>query len=162
MRALKIAGIVVGGLVGLIVLAAVAILLLVNPNDYRDDIAKLVEQHTGRPLQIKGDLGLKLFPWIALEINEVSLGNPPGYGSEPFLTVASAKVGVKLLPLLHKEVQVRKVSVDGLAVTLISRSDEENNWKDLGESDSKAPEAESGSNAKATIAGVEVTNATLI
>lgn len=162
MRALKIVGLVVGGLVGLIVLAAVAILLLVNPNDYRDDIAKLAEQHTGRPLQIKGDLGLKLFPWIALEINDVSLGNPPGYGNEPFLTVASAKVGVKLLPLLHKEVQVRKVSVDGLAVTLISRSADENNWKDLGQSDSKEPEPATSGSAKATIAGVEVTNASLI
>ena len=45
MRALKIAGIVVGGLIGLLVLGAVAILLLVDPNDYRDDIAKLAEQH---------------------------------------------------------------------------------------------------------------------
>jgi AsmA protein len=162
MRALKIAGIVVGSLVGLIVLGAVAILLLVNPNDYRDDIAKLAQQHTGRPLQIRGDLGLKLFPWIALEINDVTLGNPPGYGNEPFLTVARAQVGVKLLPLLHKEVQVRKVSVDGLSVTLISRSADENNWKDLGESSSTEPEVESGAGAKATIAGVAVTKATLI
>ena len=51
-RALKIAGIVVGSLVGLVVLAAVAVLLLVDPNDYRDDIAKLVQQKTGRPLPV--------------------------------------------------------------------------------------------------------------
>ena len=162
MRALKIIGIVVGGLIGLVVLAAVAILLLVDPNDYRDDIEKLAQQHTGRPLQIRGDLGLKLFPWIALEVNDVTLGNPPAYGAEPFLTVKSAKVGVKLLPLLHKEVEVRKVSVDGLSVTLISRSDDENNWKDLGGSEEEQPEPETPSGTKATIAGVDVTHATLI
>ncbi len=83
MRAVKIAGIVVGAVIGLVVLGAVAIVLWVDPNDYRDDIAKLVEQKTGRPLEIRGKLGLKLFPWIALEINDVRLGNPPGYGSDP-------------------------------------------------------------------------------
>src|SRR5215470_12205415 len=130
MRALKIAGIVVGAVVGLVVIGIVAILLIVDPNDYRDDIAKLVQQKTGRPLEIRGKLGLKLFPWIALEVNDVRLGNPPGYGNEPFLSVTSASVGVKLLPLLHKQVEVRRVSVDGLSVTLVSRSAEQNNWKD--------------------------------
>ena len=139
MRAVKIAGIVVGALVGLIVLAMVAIVVLVDPNDYRDDIAKLVQQKTGRPLEIRGKLGLKLFPWIALEVNDVRLGNPPGYGSDPFLTVTSANVGVKLLPLLHKQVEVRRVSIDGLSVTLVSRSAGQNNWKDF--SESKEPTA---------------------
>jgi AsmA protein len=162
MRALKIAGIVVGSLVGLIVLAALAIVLLVDPNDYRDDIAKLVQQKTGRPLEIRGKLGLKLFPWIALEINDVRLGNPPGYGSDPFLTVTSASVGVKLLPLLHKQVEVRRVSIDGLSVTLVSRSPEQNNWKDLSESKEPAPVESSGGTAKTSIAGVDVSKATLI
>ena len=107
---------------------------LVDPNDYRDDIAKLVEQKTGRPLQIRGDLDLKLFPWLALDIHDVTLGNPPAYGSEPFLTVQKASVGVKLFPLLRKQVEVSRVAIEGLAVTLVSRSDEDNNWKDLGES----------------------------
>ena len=162
MRAVKIAGIVVGALVGLIVLAMVAIVVLVDPNDYRDDIAKLVQQKTGRPLEIRGKLGLKLFPWIALEVNDVRLGNPSGYGSDPFLTVTSANVGVKLLPLLHKQVEVRRVSIDGLSVTLVSRSPEQNNWKDLSESKEPAPAESSGSTAKASIAGVDVSKATLI
>jgi AsmA protein len=162
MRALKIAGIVVGSLVGLVVIAAIAILVLVDPNDYRDDIAKLVQEKTGRPLEIRGKLGLKLFPWIALEVNDVRLGNPPGYGDEPFLSVTSANVGVKLLPLLHKQVEVRRVSVDGLSVTLVSRSSAENNWKDLSESKEPASPEPSGGTAKTSIAGVDVSKATLI
>jgi AsmA protein len=162
MRGLKIAGIVVGALLGLVVIGAIAIVVLVDPNDYRDDIAKLVQQKTGRPLEIRGKLGLKLFPWIALEVNDVRLGNPPGYGSDPFLTVSSANVGVKLLPLLHKQVEVRRVSIDGLSVTLVSRSPEQNNWKDLSESKEPPPAEDTGSTAKTSIAGVAVSNATLI
>ncbi|MEJ1960206.1 MAG: AsmA family protein [Gammaproteobacteria bacterium] len=163
MRALKIAGIVVAAVAGVMVLAALTIVLLVDPNDYKDDIAKLVQQKTGRPLQIRGELGLKLFPWIALEIHDVTLGNPPGYGSDPFLSVSHVNVGVKLLPLLRKQVEVRRVSVDGLSVTLVSRGGEQNNWKDLGESDKEAAAAPaSGGSAKTSVAGVDVSKSTLI
>jgi AsmA protein len=161
MRALKIVGIVVGALVALVVIAAIAVVMLVNPNDYRDDIAKLVEQKTGRPLQIRGELDLKLFPWIALDIHDVTLGNPPGYGNEPFLAVAKASVGVKLFPLLRKQVEVRRVGIDGLVVNLISRSDEDNNWKDLGEAD-KEEAPSSGGPASTSIAGIDVSKSTLI
>lgn len=161
MRALKILLISLGALVGLVVLAAVAILLLVDPNDYRDDIEQLVADKTGRQLKIGGELGLDLFPWIAIEINDVSLGNPPGYGDDPFLTVKRADVGVKLLPLLSKRLEVRRVAVDGLAVTLISRGEEENNWKDLGETD-EAETDEGGPAPQTTIAGLDVTNSTLV
>jgi len=162
MRALKIAGIVVAALVALIVLALGAILLFVNPNEYRDDIAKLVEQKTGRPLTIRGDLGLKVFPWIALDIHDVTLGNPPGYGNEPFLTVQRASVGVKLIPLLSKRVEVSRVGVDGLAVTLISRSKAENNWKDLGESKAPAEPTSSGPPPQASIGGVDISKSSLV
>jgi AsmA protein len=161
MRALKIAGIVLGSLLGVVVLAAVAIVILVDPNDYRDDIARIVEEKTGRPLQIRGEMDLKLFPWIALQVGDVSLGNPPGYGDEPFLTVSHVNVGVKLLPLLSKKVEVRRVAVEGLAVTLVSRGEDENNWKDLGGSD-ETPESEPGSAPQATIAGLDVSKSTLI
>ena len=162
MRVLKIAGIVVAVLVGLIVLVLGAVLLLVNPNDYRDDIAQLVQQKTGRPLTIRGDLGLTVFPWIALDIHDVTLGNPPGYGSEPFLSVKEASVGVKLIPLLQKRVEVSRVGIDGLAVTLISRGAKENNWKDLGES--KTPEQPSapGKAPQASIGGVDISKSSLV
>jgi AsmA protein len=161
MRAFKIAGIVVAALVGLVVIGLAAILLLVDPNDYREDIAKLVQQKTGRPLAIRGALGLKVFPWIAIDIHDVTLGNPPGYGSEPFLSVQKASVGVKLIPLLQKRVEVSRVAIDGLAVTLVSRSDAENNWKDLGESQTQQP-PDTGPAAKTSIAGVDISKSSLV
>ena len=44
MRALKIAGIVIGGLVALVVIALLLVVLFVDPNDYRDDIERVVEE----------------------------------------------------------------------------------------------------------------------
>ncbi len=161
MRPLKIVGIVIGALLAVLVLGVVAILVLVDPNDYRDDIEALVKSRTGRTLQIGGDIDLELFPWLALGVGEVKLGNPPGYGNEPFLTVREASVGVKLFPLLNKRLEVSRVAVDGLDVRLISRGEEANNWKDLADAGEQKEET-SGATPETSIAGIDVTGSTLI
>jgi AsmA protein len=162
MRALKIVGGIVAAVVGLAILAVLAVVWLVDPNDYRDDIERLVEQKTGRPLQIGGPLDLKLFPWLALRIENATLGNPPQFGKDPFLTVKSASVGVKLMPLLSKRLEVSRVSIDGLEAHLVSRGENDNNWKDLTESKEEQPAEAGGPAPQASIAGVEVTNALLV
>ena len=106
MRALKIAAWVVGGLVALIGVALLLVVLFVDPNDYRDDIERLVEQKTGRELTLSGDLKLSVFPWIALEAGPASLGDAPGFGDEPFVSIQEARVGVRLLPLLRGKIEV--------------------------------------------------------
>src|SRR5688500_20137230 len=105
MRALKIAGIVVGGLVALVVIALLLVVLLVDPNDYRDDIERVVESKTGRQLTLSGDLHLSIFPWLALKAGPASLGEAPGFGDEPFLSIQEARVGVRLLPLIRGKVE---------------------------------------------------------
>jgi AsmA protein len=50
MRPLRIVAYVAAGLIGLIVIGLVLVALFVDPNDYRDDIEKLVEEKTGREL----------------------------------------------------------------------------------------------------------------
>jgi AsmA protein len=161
MRGLKIVGIAVAGLIGLAMLAAVAVWLLVDPNAYRGDIERLAEQHTGRPLHIGGKLDLKLFPWLAISIADVRLGNPPGYGSVPFVTVRQASVGVRLLPILRKRLEVSRLSVDGLTANLVSRSVSDNNWKDL-TAPKGASQSAGGGAPQASIAGVDISNASLI
>ena len=51
--------------------------------------------------------------------------------------------------------------MDGLDVRLVSRSDEANNWKDLSDSEDKKEET-GGESQEATVAGIDVTNATLV
>src|SRR5262245_3909957 len=101
MRKLKIAAYVVGSLVALVVIAMIAVVVFVDPNDYRDDIARLVEDKTGRKLTIDGELHLSVFPWLALTTGAASLGESPGFGTEPFVAIKEARVGVRLLPLLR-------------------------------------------------------------
>src|SRR6185437_3625213 len=162
MRQLKIFGIVVGGLIVLAVVAALVVLLSVDPNAYRGDIERLAEQKTGRHLQIGGKLDLKLFPYLAISISDVQLGNAPGYGQSPFLAVHQVSVGVRLLPILRKRLEVSRIAVDGLTAHLVSRSATDNNWKDLTTpKDNTSQGSAAGGAPQTSIAGVEVTNAAL-
>ena len=50
----------VGALVGLLILIALCIPLLIDPNDYKDKISQAVEQQTGRELSMPGEINLVL------------------------------------------------------------------------------------------------------
>lgn len=113
-------------LAGLAVFAA-----LFDPNDYRDRVAALVRAETGRELVLAGPLELSFFPWLAVEAQNVSLGNAPGFGPEPMLRVRRMVVGLQLLPLLSGELRVGDVRLDGLELFLARDVEGRRNWDDL-------------------------------
>ncbi len=118
MRALKILGVAIGGLVALVLVLLVAVWLFVDPNDYKDRIAAGAKSATGRDLTLTGDIKLTVFPWVGLTLGPASLGNPPGFGDEPFATVQRAALRVKLIPLLRKQLQIGRLEIDGLDLRL--------------------------------------------
>jgi AsmA protein len=89
------------------------------------------------------------------------LSNLPGFGSEPFLAFNHAAVRVKLLPLLHEDLEVARVELDGLDLRLIKNAAGKGNWE-REEPAAAAPApaaAKSGSSLKLeSIAGVKVTH----
>ena len=141
MKAIKwIIGIVVG------ILVLVIALLLIVPQfidiqKYKPEIEKQAEQATGRPFSIGGDLRLSLFPWAVIGLSDVHLGNPPGYKEKDLLYVKSFDVEVKLLPLISKDVQVKRFSVDGLRLNLEKNKQGRGNWEGIGKTLDKAPPA---------------------
>ena len=60
----------------LILLAIVIVPQVFDPNDYRDQISELVQQKTGRELQLNGDLSVSVFPWLGIRTQGLSLSQP--------------------------------------------------------------------------------------
>jgi AsmA protein len=121
------------GLFLLLLLAAVIIIpMVVDPNDYREQIARAVEEETGRSFEIEGEISLSVFPWLGLEVGGMRLGNPPGFGDQPFAEIGSAAVGARLFPLLSRRLEVSTLRLDGLRVHLVRLRDGSDNWSDLG------------------------------
>ncbi len=165
-RVLKLLLIFVAALVALAVIAVLVFALLFDPNDYRDRIAQAVEAQTGREFVIEGELGLSVFPWLAVEVGRTKLGNAEGFGPEPFASFESAELSVRLLPmLLRREIEVGKARLEGLDLQLAVAADGRSNWQDLTEAqetpDPAAPDEDDGGPASLDIGSIEVVNASL-
>ena len=129
MRNLKLWGVLAGGIIALLGAVLLGVWLLVNPNTYKGKIAAAVQQSTGRELKLQGDIRLSVIPWVALELGPASLGNPAGFGDEPFLSFTHASVRVRLLPLLRQRLEVARVEVEGLDLRLRKNAAGRGNWQ---------------------------------
>jgi AsmA protein len=117
-------------LVVLVLGAAALIMFVVDPADYRDRITQAISDETGRSARIEGDISLSFFPTIGFEVGRMSLGNPPGFGDEPFVEIGSAAIGARVMPLLSRRLEVSKLRLEGLQVNLVERADGSANWRD--------------------------------
>ncbi|HEX4377337.1 MAG TPA: AsmA family protein [Steroidobacteraceae bacterium] len=137
-RAVRIVGILVGAVLAAVIALLLAVKLFVNPANYRGRIEQAVQHSTGRPLRLSGDLKLSVFPWLALELGPATLGNPPGFGTEPFATVQHVAFRVRLLPLLGKRLEIGRVEIDGLDLRLQKNAAGKGNWENFGQADAAA------------------------
>lgn len=133
MGAVKKIALGVGGIVGLGVIGAGIFLATIDPNDYRDEITQVVNQQTGRELQI-GEMKLSLFPHLGLSLQNAQLSNAKGFDQTPFVAVKEVSVGVAILPLLHKQLQVDALTLYGLKLHLQRNAQGVTNWDDLAKS----------------------------
>jgi AsmA protein len=138
MTKLRFLGFLAVGIVALLAVALIIVWLTVDPNTFKPRIAAIVKQSTGRELKLSGDIKLSVFPWVALELGPASLGNPPGFGDEPFLSLKHASIRVRLLPLLRKRLEVAKLEIDGLDVHLAKNAQGKGNWQ-LGDTQAEVP-----------------------
>ena len=153
-RLIKFIGYFVAALVALLVVVAVLAMVFLDADDLGARISAGVKESTGRDLVIEGDVGLKVFPLVAVEIGKTTLGNAPGFGDEPFASFDSARLSVRLLPLiLKREVRVGTAELESLNVNLAVDKSGRNNWDDLSQ-DSSATETEAGEAADADGKGV--------
>lgn len=113
----------------LIVVAALAALIFTTDiNQYKDKIVEAVRANTGRDFQINGELRLapSLVPTVAVE--GVSLGNAPWAGATPMLSVARFEAQIALLPLLKKNIEVKRLLLVEPRIQLETDQDGRGNW----------------------------------
>jgi AsmA protein len=165
-KLLKIILSVAGLLVALIVVAAIVLPLVVDPNDYKQEIMTAVHDKTGRTLEIDGDISLSVFPWLGLDIGSTRLGNAAGFTDPYMASMETVQVRVKLLPLLRKQLEIDTVKLDGLQLNLARDKSGKTNWDDLGAAKSAPetkPEATTGGTGleHLAIGGIEISDAKL-
>ncbi len=117
-----------GGLLILLIAAVVLIPLLVDVNRYKPQIEAKVQEATGRTFQIGGDIELSVFPWVGLALGDLRLGSPTGFKETDLLKVGDFEARVKLIPLLSKNVEIKRVVLQSPAIVLVKSKKGQTNW----------------------------------
>jgi AsmA protein len=107
----------VGGIVILFLAAVAFIALTFDPNSYKPQIIQAVKESKQRTLRLDGDIQLHIFPSLSLSLGKVSLSE--FQREQEFISIDSASVAVKLLPLLSRRIVVDEVAVSGVKARLV-------------------------------------------
>src|SRR5699024_8244334 len=110
------------------VVAVIVLPFVFDPNEHKAQITALIEQRIGRDVTIPGEIDLSVFPWLGVSIGKVTVANGSGFGDQPLAEIDSAQVRVKLLPLLHKQVEIGTVALNGLKLYLARNAKGRTNW----------------------------------
>ncbi|HPG88278.1 MAG TPA: AsmA family protein [Hyphomicrobium sp.] len=96
----------------LIVVGAGVGYLMVNPPSelIRTTIARQVKEKTGRDLIVSGPAAFSFYPGLGVTLQDVSLSGPPGSQGN-LVTMASLDVNIKTMPLINRNVEVRRIVV---------------------------------------------------
>ncbi|MEA3241051.1 MAG: AsmA family protein, partial [Pseudomonadota bacterium] len=138
MKIIKWAVLGIGVLLALCIAAAIIVPQVVDVQKFKPQIEKMASETTGRTVTLGGEIKLSLFPWVGVSLADLHLGNPSEFKENDLLTVKSFEFRVKLLPLLAKDIQVKKLLLDGARVSLEKLKDGRGNWEGIGKSDNKA------------------------
>jgi uridine kinase len=67
--------------IALVIVALLALILFVNPNQFKPMIVEQVQKNTGMTLAIEGDISWQFFPSLGFSVGKTELRNPEGFSS---------------------------------------------------------------------------------
>ncbi|WP_258397962.1 AsmA family protein [Lonsdalea populi] len=106
----------------LVVLAAgmSALVVLINPNDFRGYMTRQVAARSGYQLTLDGDLRWHVWPQLSILSGGMSLSAPGAQA--PMVSAENMRLDVKLWPLLSHRLEVKQVMLKGAVVRLTPES----------------------------------------
>ena len=124
-------GITILVIIVIIVVAAGIFAATFNVNKYRGTIQSELQKQLGRQVTL-GDMHLGLFP-PSLKVKDLAIADDPRFNTaKPFVEANELDVSVKLLPLLHKAVEIRSLNLQRPSVELIKNEQGVWNFASIG------------------------------
>jgi uncharacterized protein involved in outer membrane biogenesis len=134
--------------IGVLVIACLiaTVYVVLNTYDYnklKPLVARMVEEATGRKLSLSGEVNLEIGLMPTLVVTNIALANV-SWGSQPqMIEIEKLQAQVRLLPLLHKDVEVNQIGLFGVKVLLETDANGQDNWNfPAADSDAGSPGAQ--------------------
>ncbi|HGF5683076.1 TPA: outer membrane assembly protein AsmA [Klebsiella pneumoniae] len=108
-------------LLAVIVVGLTALVLLVNPNDFRAYMVKEVAERSGYQLELNGPLRWHVWPQLSILSGRMMLTAPGA--DEPVIRADNMRLDVALLPLISHQLQVKQVMLKGAVIQLTPKTE---------------------------------------
>jgi len=140
---------ILGSILLVIVIAAVVAVL--NINSYiqrnREYLLQQAEKAVGRQIEVQ-NIKVNLWNGIGIRFENFSLADDPAFSSNPFVQAKSLQANVRLLPLLRKDVQVKRLILHEPGINIIRNKQGVYNFASLGKPDKKKDKETEGARDK--------------
>ena len=120
---------IVAGIVGFLVVAAMVVPFLVPREVYKAQVEKAATDALQRDVKLTGDVKISVFPRISASIGGVTVANPAGFDRPNMIEAGELRGSVKWLPLLSRRVDVQEISFVDANVDLHRLANGTANWE---------------------------------
>ena len=108
-------------LLAVVVAGLTALVLLVNPNDFRAYMVHKVAERSGYQLKLDGPLRWHVWPQLSILSGRMTLTAPGA--AEPVVRADNMRLDVALLPLISHQLQVKQVMLKGAVIQLTPKTE---------------------------------------
>ncbi len=134
-----------------------------DPNEHKAFLEGKIRDASGLSVSFNGNIGLTLYPWLGITLDDFVVHNPEGFSDTPLLTSERAEFRAKLLPLLNREYEIDTIRLRGTRIHLETDGAGQGNWNaTIPASETAEPAIDSGSALNnLVIGGVDIQDAAL-
>ena len=140
----------------LLIGGAIAFLLTLDVNRYKDNIEQLVARETGRSFSIGGPIMLDLGWKTTLSVTDLALGNPDWAANPDMARVARAKIVLDVRALWDRAVILDLVEIDAARLYIEANESGQNNWTFALKQTDPSPNTEPGAAWRLILRAVHV------
>lgn len=148
---------IIGTLTGLgaILLLLATIPFFVNLDRYRDQWLPMVESALGRRVDV-GHVELTLLTGLGARIDGLVVHEDQAFGATPMLEVESARVRIKLFPLLRGHVAIKEIALSRPVLRIVKNESGDVNLASLGTPSPPSAPAEGASTGPSALAALSL------
>lgn len=113
----------------IVILAPIGLIILINPNDYKQDIQDYIQANSDYSIDIKGKITLSWYPWLGLDVQDLTLRPKISDPQQtPLLSAQQINLKIPVQRLLKKEFQLEAISINNANIHVTIDSKGKLNW----------------------------------